>query len=544
MSDQPINRKLAAILAADVAGYSRLMHLDEEATLRRLNEYRGVTDSIIASRGGRIANTAGDSILAEFASPVEAVRAALEIQEALNTRNASLPIDQRMELRIGVNLGDVMIKDGDLLGDGVNVAARLQTIAPAGGVCISSSINDQIEGKLTLQIRDMGQQSLKNIARPVRAFSVTAGGATKLRATSAKRGRGPLLAGLAILLIAGGAAAAWFGGAFRDTSLGRYDGVWQGSYRCPNTGGSPEFTRPATIVVRNGNVAYYAGIPGQTGFFSISGAVRPDDTIELSGPGINSNAVSYQYNMAGKFAGDQLGIAALPPVRPCELTLARQRDADVAQVQRTIDADIAKRNAEADQIRRNEDAERKKANADAAKAKADADATRAKADADAAKAKADADTASAAATAAAAKAKADADAAKRNAPPQVVTAPKPPPNPPVVARLNRFDGIWRGDFACQAGGPDHRAATNVTRLVRIKGGEMTLESGGIQGQPRSYRAVGTVEDDDTVDLRGPGTTQKGTPYQFHLVGKFSGNSFSGDIVLAGRPCKLTLAREK
>jgi class 3 adenylate cyclase len=538
MSDQPINRKLAAILAADVAGYSKLMHQDEEATLRRLNEYRGVTDSIIASRGGRIANTAGDSILAEFASPVEAVRAALEIQEALNTRNASLPAEQRMELRIGVNLGDVMVKDGDLWGDGVNVAARLQTIAPPGGVCVSSSIHDQIEGKLTLQFRDMGQQSLKNIARPVRAFSVAAGSSVR-RAHGGTRSRTPLLIAAAVVLIAAGAAGAWFGGVFRDTSPSRYDGVWQGTYSCPTAGQSAEFTRPATVVVRGGNLPYYAGIPGQTGFFSIAGTVRADDTIELSGPGINVNAANYQYVMTGKFVGDQLSVVAAPPVRPCVLKLVRQRNADVAAVQRNIDADIAKRNAEADQLRLNAEADRKKADADAAKAaadaakaRADADAARAKADADAAKAKADAD-------AAAAKAKAEADKRAAN-PPSVATAPKATPG----ARINRFDGVWRGELACAAGGPDNRQATNVARIVRIKDGEMTFESGGTLGQPRTYRAVGTVLDDDTIDLRGPGTSQRGTPFQFHLAGKFNGNSFSGDTVLAGRPCKVTLTRER
>src|SRR6185369_2366075 len=129
---------------------------------------------------------------------------------------------------------------------------------------------------------------------------------------------------------------------------------------------------------------------------------------------------------------------------------------------------------------------------------------------------------------------------KRNAPPpQVATAPKAP----VVARINRFDGVWRGDFNCAAGGADNRPATEVPRLVRIKDGEMVVET-STQGQPRSYRAVGTVLDDDTVDLRGPGINQKGGTYQFHMLGKFSGNSFSGDTVLSGRRCKLTLTRDK
>ncbi len=542
MSDAPINRKLAAILSADVAGYSRLMHLDEEDTLRRLNEYRGVTDSIIALHGGRIANTAGDSILAEFASPVEAVRTALEIQEALRTRNEKLPADRQMTFRIGVNLGDVMVKDGDLLGDGVNVAARLQALAPPGGVCVSSSIHDQIVGKLTLQFRDIGEQALKNISRPVRVFTVASGGASTALLRAGARRKTPFVIAAGIVLIAGAAAAAWFGGAFRDTASGRHDGVWQGSYHCPTAGQSAEFTRPAVVVVRNGSTLYYSGLPGQPNSFTIVGAVRPDDTIELTGPGIDRSQANYQFTMTGKFIGDQVMVTAAPPTRPCELKLTRQPGADVGAVQRSIDADMAKRNAEADQLRRNDDAERKKVDADAAKTRADADAAKTKADADAAKLKADADAAKAKAdadaAAAAAKIKADADAAKRNNP-NIATAPKTP-----AAHINRFDGNWRGSIDCPPGGSENRPASSVPRVVHVANGEMVVETAGIQGQPRTYRGVGTVGDDDTIDLRGPGTTQKGTPYQFHMVGKFTGNTFSGEAIFSGRACTLKLTRDK
>src|SRR5262245_52340980 len=144
MSVSPLKRKLAAILAADAVGYSRLMSTNEEKTLKVLATHRAVIDGIIEFHEGRIVNTAGDSVLAEFASPVEAVRCAVEIQDALKTRNESLPEDQRMLFRVGVNLGDVMIKGEDLLGDGVNVAARLESIAEPGGICVSSSVYDQI----------------------------------------------------------------------------------------------------------------------------------------------------------------------------------------------------------------------------------------------------------------------------------------------------------------------------------------------------------------------------------------------------------------
>lgn len=172
MAATPLKRKLAAILAADAVGYSRLMAADEEGTMRVLAAHRAVIDGIIEFHEGRIVNTAGDSVLAEFASPIEAVRCAVEIQDAMRTRNDSIPEDRRLHFRIGVNLGDVMIKGHDLLGDGVNVAARLESIAEPGGICVSSSIYDQIAGKLNLGFVDIGAQSLKNIDRPVRVYRI------------------------------------------------------------------------------------------------------------------------------------------------------------------------------------------------------------------------------------------------------------------------------------------------------------------------------------------------------------------------------------
>ena len=174
-TEPKIQRKLAALFAADVADYSRLMSVDEEGTTKTLSEYRLIMDELIAKYGGRIANTAGDSVLAEFASSVEAVRCAVEIQESLLSRSSTCPPNRRIEFRIGVNIGDVIQKDGDLLGDGVNVAARLESIAVPGGICISGEVRDQIEGKLTLQCVSMGQQRLKNINRPIRAYKIGAG---------------------------------------------------------------------------------------------------------------------------------------------------------------------------------------------------------------------------------------------------------------------------------------------------------------------------------------------------------------------------------
>ena len=167
-----MERKLTAILSADVKGYSRLMDEDEEATLHTLTAYREVTDSLIHQHRGRIVGTAGDSVLAEFASVVDAVRCAVEIQQQLKARNADLPTHSRMEFRIGINLGDVMVEGEQIYGDGVNVAARLQGLADAGGIFISGTVYDQIENKLPLVYEYLGEQTVKNIAKPVRVWRV------------------------------------------------------------------------------------------------------------------------------------------------------------------------------------------------------------------------------------------------------------------------------------------------------------------------------------------------------------------------------------
>jgi len=165
-------RRLAAILAADVAGYSRLIEADEEGTLGRLKALRTeVIDPKIAGHKGRIVKTTGDGLLVEFASVVDALRCAAEIQAALAESNAALPPDRRIEFRVGVNVGDV-VEDDDIFGDGVNVAARLEGLAEPGGICVSARVQEDTAGKLDLAFEDMGEQSLKNIARPVRAYRV------------------------------------------------------------------------------------------------------------------------------------------------------------------------------------------------------------------------------------------------------------------------------------------------------------------------------------------------------------------------------------
>jgi TolB-like protein/class 3 adenylate cyclase len=172
METSSVQRKLAAILSADVQGYSRLMGADEEGTLYALTACRAVIDPLIHQSRGRIVGTAGDSVLAEFASVVDAVRCAVEIQQQLRAKNAALPDVQRMEFRIGINLGDVMVEGEQIYGDGVNIAARLESLAEAGGICLSGTVYDQVETKLALNYEYLGEQKVKNIARPVRVYRV------------------------------------------------------------------------------------------------------------------------------------------------------------------------------------------------------------------------------------------------------------------------------------------------------------------------------------------------------------------------------------
>ncbi|MGV7215623.1 adenylate/guanylate cyclase domain-containing protein [Bradyrhizobium sp. UFLA05-112] len=167
-----MKRKIAAIFAADIAGYSRLVAEDEEETLRRLASYRAVVDDFIAKAGGRIFNTAGDAVLAEFPSAVDAVRCAIDIQESLRTRNMAYPPSRQMSFRIGITIGDVVERDGDLLGDGVNIAARLEGLAEVGGICVSRAVHEQVANKLSVQFADIGAQEVKNIPTPVHAYMV------------------------------------------------------------------------------------------------------------------------------------------------------------------------------------------------------------------------------------------------------------------------------------------------------------------------------------------------------------------------------------
>jgi adenylate cyclase len=219
MGARSLERKLAAILSADVEGYSRLMGEDEAATVRIITEYREVIASVVAGHGGRVVDSPGDNVLAEFPSVVEAVRGAVEVQRELGSRNAGLPLARQMRFRIGINLGDVIVERERLYGDGVNIAARLESLADGGGICLSGTAYDQIEGKLPFQCDFLGEHAVKNIARPVRVYrlrlaplgsSVPSPG----RPSAARRWMTRVIAavGVAMVLVAGGwVGSRWLG---------------------------------------------------------------------------------------------------------------------------------------------------------------------------------------------------------------------------------------------------------------------------------------------------------------------------------------------
>jgi class 3 adenylate cyclase len=216
MNDSAVKRALTAIVMADVVGYSRLMGENEAGTLQRLTQYRSdFIDPTIAFHRGRIVDSTGDSLLLEFGSVVDAAQCAIALQQAIADRNASLPDSERINFRFGVNIGEVIIKDRALFGDSVNVTARLQTLAEAGGICFSSAAYDQVRGKVDAEFTDMGAHQLKNIARPIEVFALSAQAIGEMQRRSppkpAPSRRALALAALAaVLLVALGVLATYF----------------------------------------------------------------------------------------------------------------------------------------------------------------------------------------------------------------------------------------------------------------------------------------------------------------------------------------------
>jgi adenylate cyclase len=177
VAERHVQRRLAAVVAADIAGYSRLTGADEEGTLERLRTLRReLIDPAVIEHHGRIVKTTGDGFLIEFASVVDAVRCAIAVQRGMARRNTEVSVEKRILFRVGINLSDVVAEGDDLLGDGVNVAARLEGIAEPGGICLSRAAYDQTRGKIDLAVKDLGEQRLKNIAEPIQVYSVSING--------------------------------------------------------------------------------------------------------------------------------------------------------------------------------------------------------------------------------------------------------------------------------------------------------------------------------------------------------------------------------
>jgi class 3 adenylate cyclase len=486
---EPLNvkRRLTCILAADAVGYSSQMGKDEEGTIRVLSAHRAVIDGIIAFHGGRIMTTAGDSVIAEFSSVVEAVRCAVEIQEALKTRNDSLPEGSQMLFRVGVNLGDVVVKDNDLLGDGVNVAARLEAIAEPGGICISSSVYDQITGKLDLGFQDIGDQPLKNISRPIHAYRVSGTAvpgrsAQAVRPAAPKRKQFPWAFGaVGAALIA--AVVAWQTGWLR---IGSSDG-----------GGA---TKSAPV------------------------AVAPATSNAATSPPTDASVARMQ------------GEAEAQRLRSEAEALKRQAEAELARVR--IDADASR-------------AARQKADSEAAatriRAQAEADAARIRSEAEAAAARSRSEAEANIAKSAQPTRKGE---AKSGDSAIVATAPSQSAERAAIGNASRFDGSWNVTIVC-ASTPDGAQGYTFDFIALVKDGFLRGDQGieGSPGWLRLEGPI-QPDGSARLDARGltndPKYTikggAKGSPVGYHVAARFEGASGSGKR-LELRACDLRFAKQ-
>jgi class 3 adenylate cyclase len=487
-----VKRRLTCILAADAFGYSQQIGQDEEGTIRVLSAHRAVIDGIIVFHGGRIISTAGDSVIAEFASVVEAVRCAVEIQEALKTRNDALPESSRMLFRVGVNLGDVVVKNDDLLGDGVNVAARLETLAEPGGICISSSVYDQITGKLDLGFQDIGEQALKNISRPIRVYRVSGTGVPQRPAPPAPpaaRKRKSLPWGIgAAVLVAVAAIAAWQTGWLRVGGSDR-----AGASNVATSGAAPTTGVPA------------AGVPSRAQTDADTQKIRAD-------------------------------AEALKKQAEEELARARSEGDAVRAARAKADAEAA-----ASRLR--------------AQAEADAARIRSAAAADAARAKSDAEAATREAQARAVKAEPaprGAESKSGDTTPAPVAASAPTDKiaraPTSAAANARFDGTWDVTVTCAPA--EGASAYKLDLVAQVKDGFLRGEQGA-DGKPGHLSLQGSIQPDGSATLDANGLTgdtrynlknvAQGIPYSYHVAAHFDSDRGSGRR-LELRPCDLRFAK--
>ena len=491
MESLNVKRRLTCILAADAVGYSNHMARDEEGTIRVLSAHRAVIDGIITFHGGRIISTAGDSVLAEFTSAVEAVRCAVEIQEALKTRNDSLPEGSKMQFRVGVNLGDVVVKNDDLLGDGVNVAARLEAIAEPGGICISSSVYDQITGKLDLGFQDIGEQSLKNISRPIHAYRVS-GTVIPGRAAPPLPPAAPTRKSVGWGIGAVGAAivagvVAWQTGWLRVGS---------------SDSGSP----PKTAVVAPSPNNAATATPAE------GGAARTQ--IEADAQRLRSEAEA----------------------------LKRQAEAELARIRIDAAAGRAARqkaDSEAAATRIREQAE-----ADAARIRADAEAAAARM-----KSESEAQMAKTAQAARKTDVKSREAATVAAAPTQALDKPIPDATGATASAV-RFDGKWNVAIVC-AGTPDGALGYKAGLVAQVKDGFLRGDQ-GVEGNPNWLRLEGQIQSDGSATLSATGLTgdpkysikgaAEGSRVGYHVAARFEGSTGTGKR-LELRACDLRFTKQ-
>jgi len=327
MVETRVERRLAAILAGDVAGYSRLMGADEEGTLARLNAHRReFLEPKIAEHRGRIVKRTGDGVLIEFASAVDATRCAVELQSGMGMRNESVPPDQRIELRMGIHVGDVILEEGDIFGDGVNIAARIENLAPPSGICISDDAYRQVRGKIDIDFQDMGERSLKNIARPLRVYRLLleAEGSTRIEPVLAFTAR-PAVAVLPFDNLSGDPAENYFVDGLTDdiiTSLSYWR--WFPVIARNSTFAYKGKPKNATHIGRELNAAYL-----------LEGSVRRDgNRIRISAQLID--AASGQHLWAERFDRDLADVFALQEEIAERVVVAIEPELHRAEKQRAL----------------------------------------------------------------------------------------------------------------------------------------------------------------------------------------------------------------
>ena len=486
----PVKRRLMAILAADAVGYSRMMGEDEVRTIRVLTGHREVIDALIANYGARIVGTAGDSVLAEFGSAVDAVRCATEIQDAVRERNEKLPEHERMWFRIGVNLGDVIVSEADVHGDGVNVAVRLESIAEPGGVCISSSVYDQISGKLNLGFTDIGEQNLKNIARPIRAYrfaGLVPPILPKPMKHQARRGGVRRWAwGVAALAIVA-VAAAWQAGLL------------------PGPSGDSEAAKAEAARIEASRAQQERR----------GDAERARMEADLARARADTEAAKKQAEAQSAAAAD------------ARRSLETQR---AAEAKARAQAELAQARAEAEAIKR--DAQAQSFAATRAREQAEASAAQAKAREEAA-AKAAAEAQARQAAAEKARQEAAAKAAMKT---QVVASAAP-------SAASRYDGTWMATETCEA---TRRAPESHIRLpASISEGNVRIRAGR-PGENGYFSLDGRIGADGGLALSGvqiPKRAEFGREERpVHFEGKLEGDRFLLKGEVRRRPCLLELTR--